>query len=254
MATDKDKDKDAAKDKAKDLRENQEKQAAAAKAKAEGKAKQEAKAKAKEQAKDKDKDAPAEPVDKTPARLKEKYDGEVKPRLKERFKIQNDMAVPRLTKIVINMGVNGAVENKSRVDTAVKELATITGQRPTVRIAKKAISGFKLREGMPIACAVTLRERRMWEFADRLFSVVLPRIRDFRGVKDKLDGRGNYTMGLSEQSVFPEIDFDKIEFTQGMDITFVTTAQTDERGYALLKELGMPFQVREQKTAKSKAS
>jgi large subunit ribosomal protein L5 len=214
----------------------------------------------KEKDKDKAKDtgegegavATAGPV--TPPRLREKYVAEVKGRLKERFKIDNDMAIPRLSKIVINMGVNGAVENKSRVDTAVKELATITGQRPTVRLAKKAISGFKLREKMPIACAVTLRDRRMWEFADRLFSVVLPRIRDFRGVKDKLDGRGNYTLGLSEQSVFPEIDFDKIEFTQGMDITFVTTARTDERGYALLKELGMPFQVREQKTAKSKAS
>jgi len=188
------------------------------------------------------------------ARLKEKYDKEVKQRLKERFKIQNDMAVPRLTKIVINMGVNGAVENKSRVDTAAKELAVITGQRPTVRLSKKAIAGFKLRENMPIACAVTLRQSRMWEFADRLFSVVLPRIRDFRGVKDKLDGRGNYTMGLSEQSVFPEIDFDKIEFTQGMDITFVTTAPNDEQGYALLRELGMPFQVRETKPAKTKAS
>lgn len=187
-------------------------------------------------------------------RLKDKYEKEVKQRLKERFKIQNDMAVPRLTKIVINMGVNGAVENKSRVDTAAKELAVITGQRPTVRLSKKAISGFKLRENMPIACAVTLREARMWEFADRLFSIVLPRIRDFRGVKDKLDGRGNYTMGLSEQSVFPEIDFDKIEFTQGMDITFVTTAPNDEQGYALLKELGMPFQVREAKPAKAKAT
>src|SRR5438477_862087 len=145
------------------------------------------------------------------ARLKDKYDKEVKPRLKERFKIDNDLAVPRLTKIVVNMGVKGAVENKSHVDTAVKDMATITGQRPTVRNAKKAISGFKLREGMPIACAVTLRSARMWEFADRLFSIVLPRIRDFRGVKDKLDGRGNFTLGLSEQSVFPEIDFDKIE-------------------------------------------
>ena len=188
------------------------------------------------------------------ARLQEKYLKEVKARLRERFKIDNDMAVPRLTKIVINMGVNGAVENKGRVETAQKELAMITGQRPTVRNAKKAISGFKLREGMPIACAVTLRKKRMWEFADRLISVVLPRIRDFRGVKDKLDGRGNYTMGLSEQSVFPEIDFDKIEFTQGMDITFVTTAPNDEQGYALLKELGMPFQVRETKGSKAKAS
>ena len=185
------------------------------------------------------------------ARLKEKYDKEVKPRLKERFKIDNDLAVPRLTKIVVNMGVKGAVENKSHVDTAVKDMATITGQRPTVRNAKKAISGFKLREGMPIGCAVTLRSARMWEFADRLFSVVLPRIRDFRGVKDKLDGRGNFTLGLSEQSVFPEIDFDKIEFAQGMDITFVTNAGDDERGYALLKELGMPFQARETKAPKS---
>ena len=184
------------------------------------------------------------------ARLKEKYDKEVKPRLKERFKIDNDLAVPRLTKIVVNMGVKGAVENKSHVDTAVKDMATITGQRPTVRNAKKAISGFKLREGMPIGCAVTLRSARMWEFADRLFSVVLPRIRDFRGVKDKLDGRGNFTLGLSEQSVFPEIDFDKIEFAQGMDITFVTNAGDDEKGYALLKELGMPFQARETKAPK----
>lgn len=188
------------------------------------------------------------------ARLKDKYNSEVKARLKERFKIQNDMAVPRLMKIVINMGVSGAVENKSRVDTAAKELAVITGQRPTVRLSKKAISGFKLRENMPIACAVTLRETRMWEFADRLISIVLPRIRDFRGVKDKLDGRGNFTMGLSEQSVFPEVDFDKIEFQQGMDITFVTTAPNDEQGYALLKELGMPFQIREAKPQKSKAS
>jgi large subunit ribosomal protein L5 len=182
------------------------------------------------------------------ARLKQKYDQEVKARLKERFGIDNDHAVPRLSKIVINMGVKGAVENKGRVDAAVKDLAQISGQRPTVRKAKKAISSFKLREGMPIGCAVTLRRGRMWEFADRLITVVLPRIRDFRGVKDKLDGRGNYSLGLAEQTVFPEIDFDKVEFTQGMDITFVTTAGDDERGYALLKELGLPFQVRETKT------
>lgn len=186
-------------------------------------------------------------------RLKVRYDQEVRSRLKERFQIANDLAVPRLTKIVVNMGVKGAVENKNRVETAAKDLATITGQRPTVRKAKKAISGFKLREGMPIACAVTLRGARMWEFADRLFSIVLPRIRDFRGVKDKLDGRGNYTLGLSEQSVFPEIDFDKLEFAQGMDITFVTTALNDEHGHALLKELGMPFQVREATPAKKKS-
>jgi large subunit ribosomal protein L5 len=179
------------------------------------------------------------------ARLKERYKAEVKPRLRERFKIENEMAVPRLTKIVVNMGVKDAVENKNRVDAAVKDMATITGQRPTIRKAKKAISGFKLREGMPIACAVTLRGARMWEFADRLISIVLPRIRDFRGVRDKLDGRGNYSLGLSEQSVFPEIDFDKLENPQGMDITFVTTAGDDEQGYWLLKELGMPFAAKE---------
>ena len=174
-------------------------------------------------------------------RLKEKYQSEVRAKLKERFGIANDMALPELKKIVVNMGVKGAVENKSRVESATRDLAIITGQKPTVRKARKSVSGFKLREGMPIACAVTLRRDRMWEFADRLVAVVLPRIRDFRGVKDKLDGRGNYSLGLSEQSVFPEIDFDKVEFQQGMDITFVTSAPNDEQGYALLKELGMPF-------------
>ena len=124
---------------------------------------------------------------------------------------------------------------------AARDMATITGQKPTVRNAKHSVSGFKLREGMPIGCAVTLRRERMWEFADRLISVVLPRIRDFRGVKDKLDGRGHYSPGLSEQSVFPEIDFDRIEFQQGMDITFVTSTNDDRKGFALLKELGMPF-------------
>lgn len=174
-------------------------------------------------------------------RLKDKYVTDVKQKLKTDFSIPNDLAVPKLTKVVVNMGVQGAVENKGRVDAAARDLATITGQTPTIRKAKKSISTFKLREGMPIGCAVTLRGERMWEFADRLISVVLPRIRDFRGVKDKLDGRGNYTLGLTEQSIFPEIDFDKIEFTQGMDITFVTTAPTDEQGYSLLKGLGMPF-------------
>ena len=182
-------------------------------------------------------------------RLKEKYDSEIKPKFKARFGIDNDYATPRLVKIVVNMGVNGAVENKARVEQAAKELAMITGQQPTIRKARVAISAFKLREGMPIGCAVTLRRDRMWEFADRLITVVLPRIRDFRGVKDKLDGRGNYSLGLSEQTVFPEIDFDKVEFAQGMDITFVTTAGDDERGLALLKELGVPFQTRESKGA-----
>ena len=175
-------------------------------------------------------------------RLKAKYDTEIKAKLKARFAIENDHALPKLSKIVVNMGVNGAVENKARVEQAAKELALITGQQPTVRKARVAISAFKLREGMPIGCAVTLRRERMWEFADRLISIVLPRIRDFRGVKDKLDGRGNYTLGLSEQTVFPEIELDKISFTQGMDITFVTTAPNDEQARFLLKELGMPFQ------------
>ncbi len=176
-----------------------------------------------------------------PTRLKERYETEVRPALMERFGIRNRYAAPRLSKIVVNMGCKGAVENKGRIDAAARDLATITGQRPTIRKAKKSIANFKLREGMPIGVAVTLRGERMWEFADRLISIVLPRIRDFRGVKDKLDGRGNYTLGLAEQSVFPEIDFEKLEFTQGMDITFATTAQSDEQGYHLLKELGMPF-------------
>jgi large subunit ribosomal protein L5 len=154
------------------------------------------------------------------------------------------MAIPGIEKIVVNMGVKGAVENKARVEAAARDMAIVTGQRPTIRKARRSIAGFKLREGMPIGCAVTLRRERMWEFADRLISVVLPRIRDFRGVKDKLDGRGNFTLGLSEQSVFPEISFDQIEFQQGMDITFVTTAPDDAQGLALLKGLGMPFQDR----------
>jgi large subunit ribosomal protein L5 len=174
-------------------------------------------------------------------RLKERYSTEIRQRMMDHFGITNVMAAPRLTKIVVNMGCKGAVENKGRIDAASKDLATITGQRPTVRRARKSIAGFKLRQGMPIGVAVTLRGDRMWEFADRLISVVLPRIRDFRGLKNKLDGRGNYSLGLSEQTVFPEIDFDKLEHTQGMDITFVTTAPDDERGAYLLRELGMPF-------------
>lgn len=174
-------------------------------------------------------------------RLKEKYSTEVQPKLMERFAIANPLAAPRLTRVVVNMGCKGAVENKAQVTAAAKDMSTITGQRPTVRKARKSIAGFKLRQGVPIGCAVTLRKDRMWEFTDRLISVVLPRIRDFRGVKSKLDGRGNYSMGLAEQTVFPEIDFDKIEFTQGMDITFVTTAKSDEEGYHLLKGLGIPF-------------
>ncbi len=174
-------------------------------------------------------------------RLKERYVAEIRPKMQDHFKIQNAMALPRLTKIVVNMGCKGAVENKGRIDAAVKDMATITGQRPTVRRARKSIAGFKLRQGMPIGVAVTLRGDRMWEFADRLISIVFPRIRDFRGLKNKLDGRGNYTLGLAEQTVFPEIDFDRLEYTQGMDITFVTSASDDDKGTFLLKEIGMPF-------------
>ena len=175
------------------------------------------------------------------SRIKERYDSEIKPSLMDHFKIQNAMATPRLEKIVVNMGCKGAVENKGRIDAAMRDLSTITGQRPTVRKARKSIAGFKLRQGMPIGVAVTLRGNRMWEFADRLISIVLPRIRDFRGLKSKLDGRGNYTLGLAEQSVFPEIEFDKLEYPQGMDITFVTSAPDDSQAYRLLKEMGMPF-------------
>jgi len=187
-----------------------------------------------------------QPAEKIVPRLLERYWKEVHAELKKQFGITNDLAVPRLQKIVVNMGVKGAVENKAKVDTAARDLATITGQKPTIRHAKNAISGFKLRAGMPIACAVTLRQERMWEFADRLLTIALPRIRDFRGVKSKLDGRGNYSLGISEQSIFPEIVFDRIEFQQGMDITFVTSAPNDEQGYALLQKLGMPFENKNQ--------
>jgi large subunit ribosomal protein L5 len=182
-------------------------------------------------------------------RLKKRFNDEIKQRVMREFGIQNPMAAPRLLKIVINMGCKGAVENKGRVDAAARDLAQICGQKPTIRKARKSIAGFKLREGMPIGVAVTLRGAQMWEFADRLISIVLPRIRDFRGVHTKFDGRGNYSLGLPEQSVFPEVEFDKVEFVQGMDITFVTSAGSDERGFFLLKELGMPFRRPEQLTA-----
>ncbi|MEQ1891780.1 MAG: 50S ribosomal protein L5 [Planctomycetota bacterium] len=174
-------------------------------------------------------------------RIKDRYRNEVRPALQKQFKIENAMAIPGLKKVVINMGCKGAIETKARIDAAARDLAVISGQKPTVRKARKSIAGFKLRQDMPIGVAVTLRGDRMWEFADRLISVVLPRIRDFRGVKTKLDGRGNYTLGLSEQSVFPEVDFDKIEYVQGMDVTFVTSAANDEQGFFLLKQLGIPF-------------
>lgn len=174
-------------------------------------------------------------------RLLQVYRNKVVAALTKDFGYPNPMMVPRLQKIVVNMGVGRAVENKNRIEAANKDLTAITGQKPMIRKAKGAVSGFKLREGYPIGIAVTLRGARMWEFLDRLITLAIPRIRDFRGVPTKFDGRGNYTMGLSEQSVFPEIQLDKVEFVQGMDITFVTSAPTDKEGLALLTHLGMPF-------------
>lgn len=178
---------------------------------------------------------------KVPPRVLDKFRNEVAPALREQFGYSNDMMIPQLTKIVVNMGIGKALENKARIEHAVRELGIITGQRPVIRKARKSVAHFKLREGSAIGVSVTLRGPRMWEFVDRLISISIPRIRDFRGLRNKFDGRGNYTMGLSEQSVFPEINLDKVEFVQGMDITFVTTAKTDQEGLALLEKLGMPF-------------
>lgn len=174
-------------------------------------------------------------------RRQQLYRDKVAPALRTEFGYANVMMIPRLTKIVVNMGVGKAVENKNRMEAANKDLTAITGQRPLIRKSRGAVSGFKLRENYAIGVAVTLRGARMWEFLDRLISLAVPRIRDFRGLPTKLDGRGNYTMGLSEQSVFPEIQLDKVEFVQGMDITFVTTAPSDKEGLALMTHLGMPF-------------
>lgn len=176
------------------------------------------------------------------ARLKEKYQKEVVPALKEKFQYKNVMQVPKITKISINKGIGAAVADKKLVDIGVEELTTISGQKAVATIAKKSVSNFKLREGMPIGARVTLRGERMYEFLDRLLTIALPRVRDFRGVNDKgFDGRGNYTLGVKEQIIFPEISIDKIKAISGMDITFVTTAQTDEESYELLKAFGMPF-------------
>ena len=175
-------------------------------------------------------------------RLHGKYKAEVVPALMKRFNYTNVMQVPRLKSIVLNMGLGEAVGNPKLVDAAVTELTQITGQKPVVTRAKKSIATFKLREGMPIGAKVTLRRERMWEFLDRLTTLGLPRVRDFRGVSPKaFDGAGNYTLGLKEQIVFPEIDFDKVEKIKGMNITFVTTAETDEEAKELLANLGMPF-------------
>jgi large subunit ribosomal protein L5 len=176
------------------------------------------------------------------ARLRERYQREIAPALAKEFDIKNPMAVPKLEKIVINMGLGEAIANSKIVDTAAVELASIAGQKPVVTKAKKSIASFKLRAGMPIGSMVTLRGDRMYEFLDRLVSVALPRVRDFRGVSPKsFDGRGNYTLGIREQLIFPEIDFNKVDKTRGMNISIVTTARNDEQARALLKALGMPF-------------
>lgn len=175
-------------------------------------------------------------------RLQDKYQKEVIPALMKKFAYKTLMQAPKLDKICINRGVNGAVNDKKLVDIAIDELTTITGQKAVPTLSKKDISNFKLRKGMPIGARVTLRGEKMYEFLDRLVSVALPRVRDFKGISDKaFDGRGNYTLGVTEQIIFPEIDIDKVNKITGLDITFVTTAQTNEEAYELLKELGMPF-------------
>jgi large subunit ribosomal protein L5 len=176
-------------------------------------------------------------------RLKEKFEKEITPALMSKFNYTSVMQVPKLDKIVINMGVGDAVANSKALDNAVEELAAITGQKPVVTKAKKSIAGFRLREGMPIGAKVTLRGERMYEFIDKLVSVSLPRVRDFRGISKKsFDGRGNYTLGVKEQLIFPEIDYDKVNKVRGMDIVIVTTANTDEEARELLTGYGMPFQ------------
>jgi large subunit ribosomal protein L5 len=175
-------------------------------------------------------------------RLQEKYNNLVKPELINQFNYSSTMQIPRLEKIVVNMGIGDAVSNSKVLDDAVAEMQAITGQKPVVTKAKKSIASFKLREGMPIGCKVTLRGERMYEFLDKLISISLPRVRDFHGINENaFDGRGNYTLGVKEQLIFPEINFDNIKKLRGMDIVIVTTANTDEEGRALLSLLGMPF-------------
>jgi len=176
------------------------------------------------------------------ARLQEKYSSEIVPHLMKKFAYNSVMQAPRLEKVIINMGVGEAVQNPKVLDSAIADLEKIAGQKPVVTRAKKSIAGFKLREGMPIGAKVTLRGERMYQFIDKLFNVSLPRVRDFRGVSNKaFDGRGNYTLGLKEQLVFPEIEYDQVDKIRGMDIVFVTTANTDEEAHELLAQLGMPY-------------
>lgn len=176
------------------------------------------------------------------ARLKTRYNDELKAQLQEQLGIKNVMEIPRITKITINMGVGAAAADKKLLDGALSDMQAIAGQKPVLTLARKSIAGFKIRDGWPIGCKVTLRGERMYEFLDRLTSIAIPRIRDFRGFSAKsFDGRGNYSMGLKEQIVFPEIDFDKIDRIRGMDITITTTARTDDEGRALMRAFGFPF-------------
>jgi len=175
-------------------------------------------------------------------RLRTKYEEEVLPSLVKRFSYANTMQVPRLSKIVLNMGLGEAIQNPKVLDAASEQLKQISGQKPVIRKARRSIANFKLREGMPIGCSVTLRREKMWYFFDRLVSFAIPRIRDFKGVSRKaFDGRGNYSLGIKEQIIFPEVDYDKIDKVQGLNVTLVTTAEKDEEGLALLEALGMPF-------------
>ena len=176
------------------------------------------------------------------ARLKDRYREEIAPALKERFEIQNPMRIPKLNKIVVNMGVGEAAQDSRRLDGAMEDLARITGQKPQLRRAKKSIAGFKIRDGMPVGARVTLRGERMWEFLDRLINIALPRVRDFRGISPRsFDGRGNFALGLREQTIFPEVSYDSIDTTRGLDVAVVTTAESDEEARELLRMLGMPF-------------
>jgi large subunit ribosomal protein L5 len=176
------------------------------------------------------------------ARLKDRYREEIAPALKDRFEIQNPMRIPKLEKIVVNMGVGEAAQDSRRLDGAMEDLARITGQKPQLRRARKSIAGFKIRDGMPVGARVTLRGERMWEFLDRLITIALPRVRDFRGISPRsFDGCGNFALGLREQTIFPEISYDSIDTTRGLDVAVVTTAGTDEEARELLRMLGMPF-------------
>ncbi len=176
------------------------------------------------------------------ARLRERYREEIAPAIKEHFEIENPMRIPKVDKVVVNMGVGEAVDNSRALDGAMADLAKITGQKAQVRRSRKSIAGFKIREGMPIGARVTLRGERMWEFLDRLISIALPRVRDFRGISPRsFDGRGNFALGLREQLIFPEISYDEIDKTRGLDVAIVTTAETDDEARELLRQLGMPF-------------